>query len=76
MFGNGFGHGCHILEDLAGIFGIADLKLVLLVKSHDQLEGVHRIQTKAVRSEQRLLVADLFRGDLQHEVFDHQSLNL
>ena len=75
MLGNGFGHGGYALENSAGALGIGDLEPVCFVERYDQLEGVHRIQTEAAGAEQHLLVANLFRRDLQHEVFDHQPLN-
>ena len=76
MPGNGFGHGGCALKDLAGKLGIGDLEPVVLIERHDQLEGVHCIQSEAPGAEQHLLVANFLRGDLQHQVFNYQPLNV
>ena len=42
----------------------------------DQLQGIHRIQAQALRSKQRLVIANLFRSDLEHEVFHQHAFDL
>lgn len=76
MFSHGCRHGVHAVQDMARGLGIADFKAVGLIQGHDQLEGIHGIQADAARAEQRLVITDLFRADLKHEVFDHEPLDV
>lgn len=75
-----FGHrrrdGIHVLENLARLFGILNLKAKMLIQRDHQLEGVHGIQSKAIRPEERLAVTDFLRTDLEHKVFYDQSLDV
>lgn len=56
--------------------GIGNLKAVMFVQRDDQLEGVHGVQTETARPEERLVVANFLRSDLQHQVFDQQAFDL
>jgi len=76
MPGDGVGHGGYALKGLAGALGIGDLETVLLVERHDQLEGVHRIQSETAGAKECLVVANFFRGDLEHEVRNHKLLDV
>src|ERR1035437_8905507 len=75
MLGNGFGHSGDALENFASALRGGDLEPVFLVERHDQLEGIHRVKAEAASTEEGLLVANLFGGDLQHEVLHHQLLD-
>lgn len=72
MFQNCRRDGGDALKNLPRGFGIGNLEAVGFVQGDNQLEGVHRIQTNAAGAEQRLIIANLFGADLEHEVFDHQ----
>jgi len=56
--------------------GIGNLNAVMFVQRDDQLEGVHGVQTEAAWSEERLVVANFLRSDLQQQVFDQQAFDL
>src|ERR1035437_1328498 len=72
MFGDCGCYGVDTLQNLTRNFGIGDFESIRLVEGHDQLQGIHRIQTQTAGAEQRLVVPDFFRADGEHEVFDHQ----
>jgi len=76
MFDNRRRHGGDTLKNLARGFGIGNLESIRLVEGHNQLQGVHRIQTNAAGAKQRLVVVDFFRADLEHEILDHQPLDV
>jgi hypothetical protein len=76
MFGNSFSHGGYALKDSAGGLGIGDLEPVILVEGHDKLQCIDRIEAEASRSEQGLVVADLFGGSLEHEVLNDHALDV
>ena len=76
MFGDAFSDSLDALEDLAGALGIRDFESILFIECHHQLQGIHRVQTEAARAEKRLLVPNFVRGDLQHQVSDHQLLDV
>ena len=76
MFGNGLGHSPHALEDCPGTFRIGDFEPVLLVEGDHQLKCIHGVEAQAAGTEERLFIADLVGGDLQHEVLDHHLLDV
>lgn len=75
MCGHGRGHGVHAVQDSFGPVGIGDFEPVGFIQGHDQLEGVHGIQTDAAWAEQWLGIGDVVWADLEHEVLDHQAFN-
>lgn len=56
--------------------GVGNLNAVAFVQRDDQFEGVHGVQSQTARSEERLVVANFLRSDLQHEVFDQEAFDL
>ena len=76
MLDKGGRHGADALENLTRGLGIGNLESIRLVNGHNQLQGVHRIQAQAAGAKQRLVVADFFRTDLEHEVLHHQSFDV
>ena len=68
--------GIDTLKNLARGLGIGNLELVGLVERHDQLKGVHGIQAEAAGAEEGLVVWDVGRGDLEHEVLHHQPFDV
>ena len=69
---DGLGNGVDTLQNLLRGFRVLDFQAECFVERHDDLQGVHRIQPDAAGAEQRLLVANLLRRELQHEVFNEQ----
>ena len=76
MFDDGVRYGVDALENFPGNFRIGNLESIRLVERDHQLQGIHRIQTHAARTKQRLVVADFLRADLEHEVLDHQPADV
>ena len=72
VFDDGGGDGIDALQNLLRGFGVGDLEAVSFVEGDDELQGVHGIQADAAGAEQRLVVADFFRAELEHEILDHQ----
>jgi len=60
----------------SGDGGVGYLDSIAFVQRDDQLEGVHGVQSETGRPEERLVVADFLRGDLQHKVFDQEIFDL
>jgi len=47
----------------------------MFFQGDDQLQRVHRIEAEPVRAEDGGLVADLFRGVVEHQFLDHHLLD-
>ena len=69
-------NGADGLKNLTRGFGIGNLESIRFVQGDHQLQGVHGIQTDTTGAKQRLVVADFVRADLEHEVLDHQLLDV
>jgi len=56
--------------------GVRDFQAVILVQRDDELQASTESQPQAARPEERLVVANFFRGDLEHEVPDQHGFDL
>jgi hypothetical protein len=64
------------LHRLSRRFRVGEFQAVVFFQGDDQLQRVHRIQSQAARPEQRLVIADLRRADLEHQIFNQHLFDL
>jgi len=64
------------LQDFPRDFHVGKFQAEINFQRDDELQRVHRVQSQAVRSKQRLVIADFLRADLEHEIFHQHPFDL
>ena len=70
MRSDGSGNRIHGAQDLLGHFRITDFVTETLLNRDDELQGIHGIETKTVRTHQRRVVTDLADFNFQHQIIN------
>jgi hypothetical protein len=65
----------HADKRLSGDFGAWRGDAEVLLNTYSQLERVDRVESETLGTEERCIIANIFRRNLQHKVFDHHALN-
>ena len=65
-----------VTHDFLRPLGIGNFQAVIFFQGDDQLQRVHRIQPQAARPEQRLVIPDFRRTDLEHQIFNQHLFDL
>ena len=73
---DGLGDGVDAAEDFLGSFRVPDFQAEAFIEGHDELQGVDRVEAEAAGAEERQVIGNFTRCDLQHQVFDHEGLDL
>jgi hypothetical protein len=73
---DGRSHRIHALKHFLGCRRIGDFQTKTFIEGNHQLKCVHRVQTQAALAKERLVIAYFTFGQLEHEVFNHHSLDL
>ena len=69
------GNRIHADKCLSGDFGAWRGDAEVLLNTHSQLERIDRVESETLGTEERCIITNIFRRNLQHEVFDHHALN-
>jgi hypothetical protein len=72
---DGFGDRIDVPQYFLGRLRVADFQAEVLVEGEDELEGINGIETQAPRTEERQVIGDFRRTDLEHEILDYQTLD-
>jgi hypothetical protein len=59
----------------SGNFGAWRSDAEVFLNAHGQLERIDRVESETLGTEERCIVTDILRRNLQHEVVDHHALN-
>jgi hypothetical protein len=76
LFENVIVNRVYIPKGFSRDVGIWNADAKRLFHTYNQLQCIDRIEAQSIRTEKRQLIADLFRRNLKHQVFDQHLLDL